>query len=49
MRAKYPSKKAMETKNDMLPSYLQVFMWQQKYKEDPFEKIISEIRAVYPQ
>ena len=27
----------------------QDFMWWQKYKEDPFKKIISEIRAVYPQ
>ena len=49
MRAKYPSKKARGTKNDMLPSYLQEFMWRQKYKEDLFEKIISEIWAVYPQ
>ena len=49
MRAKHPSKKARGTKNDMLPSYLQEFMWRQKYKLDPFEKIISEIRVVYPQ
>ena len=40
---------AHTTSANLLPSYLQEFMWRQIFGGDPFQSIVAAIREVYPQ
>ena len=49
MRSKFRSKKERGTSANLLPSYLQEFMWRQIFDGDPFQSIVAAIKEVYPQ
>ena len=49
MLAKRRNKKECGTARSLIDTYLVEFMWRLKFGQDPFESILRNIRAVYPQ
>ena len=47
--AKQRNKVECGTNRELVDSYLTEFMWRQKFKEDPFASILSQIAEYYPQ
>lgn len=48
MRAKQRNKRQCGTNRSLLFTYLQEFMWREKFGKNPFYHIISHIRTIYP-